>query len=250
MPAWLVSYPGASVSTNVTAGLVESTFETPAPAVDVVTHYRKLFEAAGLEFHPNFDGIGTSIRGTAPEGDLLILIRRQGASTAVRVDLTAKSAALAPAPAAPPAPIAREPHSRAEQTGQQHVQNMEKFDKPFRPPPRQPPPTLAWPAWLVPIDGESAAIRKGVDNVGLKILTSSYTSNAERNAIQSYYADLLSAHGFAVRSQSGTSWPTNRKAWLEASDHALGAGPGFVIRVEVVEAGNSMQVDLRMTARP
>ena len=32
---------------------------------------------------------GTSIRGTAREGDLLILIRRQGGRTAVRVDLTA-----------------------------------------------------------------------------------------------------------------------------------------------------------------
>jgi hypothetical protein len=251
MPAWLISYPGASVSTNVTPGLVEATFETAAPASDVVAHYRKLFEAAGLDFHPNFDGIGTSIRGTAREGDLLILIRRQGGSTTVRADLTAKSAALAPTPATPPpASIAREPRSRATETGQQHVQNMEKFDSPFRPPPRQPPPTLSWPAWLVPIDGETAPIRKGVDHVGLKILTSTYASRAERNDIQSYYADLLRAHGFAVRSQSGASWPANRKAWLEAADYALGAGPGIEIRVEVVQAGSFMQVDLRMTGRP
>src|ERR1700730_8044599 len=78
MPSWLMSYPGANARTQNTPGLVESTYETAGKPDDVIAHYRKLFDAAGLFFQPNFDGMGTAVRGTAPEGDLLILIRQQG----------------------------------------------------------------------------------------------------------------------------------------------------------------------------
>src|ERR1700722_10248028 len=75
LPPWLASYPSASPEVRSTSSLVESTYTTPAQPEDIVQHYRKLFEAAGLPFLPTFDGMGTSIRASAPECDLLIQIR-------------------------------------------------------------------------------------------------------------------------------------------------------------------------------
>jgi len=253
-PPWLVGYPGVNARTQATPGLLESTYEAEAKPGDVIAHYQKLFETAGLPFHANFDGVGTTVRGTAPEGDLLILIRPQGKGTAVRVDVAVKSPELKAAPAAapPPTPLPTQapPPPRAERTGREHVQNMEKYDQPMRPPRRPPPPALAWPPWLVHIDGANLEIQKGVDQVGLKILKCSYATYADRNAIQSFYAALLNANGYRVRSQSSASWPTTSKAWIEASDHEIGEGPRIEIRIELVPVGQTIQVDLRLTARP
>ncbi len=250
IPAWLVSYPGASARTQATPRLVESTYETEARASDVIAHYRKLFEGAGLEFHANFDGVGTSVRGAAAEGDVLILIRAQGKGTAVRVDVTAKAAPPAAAPAPASIPVAPAVRTRAERSGREHVQNMEKYDQPVRAPQRSQAPVLVWPAWLVNVDGSRLETEKGVDKVGLKTLHCRYFSEAERNAIQEFYAGLLNGHGFPVRMQSSASWPGNLKGWVEASDHAIGEGPRIDIRIEVGPVGERMQVDIRMTARP
>jgi hypothetical protein len=135
-------------------------------------------------------------------------------------------------------------------TGREHVQNMEKYAQPMRPPRRPPPPTLVWPPWLVRIDGARLQGEKGLDNVGLKTLQCSYYTTAERNAIQAFYTDLLNGHGFPVRSQNGPSWPMNHKGWIEASDHGIGEGPRIDIRIEVALTGDTTRVDLRMTARP
>jgi hypothetical protein len=167
VPSWLVSYPGADARTRSTPGLVESTYETEAGASEVIAHYRRLFEASGVDFHANFDGVGT----------------------AVRVDVAAKVASVV-APAVGP---------RVQKSGREHVRNMERYDQPMRPPRRPPPPALVWPAWLVNVDGSRMEIEKGVDKVGLKTLHSRYVSDAERNVIQEFYAGLLSGHGFPVR---------------------------------------------------
>ena len=249
-PAWLVTYPGAHPRTQATPGLLDSTYETEASAADVIAHYRNLFETAGLPFHPNFDGVGTAIRGSAPEGDLLIWIRQQGKSTAVRVDVAARPPEIAPRPSPPPTPpVTRKPAAREEKSGRERVQDMEKFDRPYRPPPRPPLPTLAWPAWLVRLDGERLEGEKDVDKFGRKSLRSTYATNGERNAVQSFYADLLNSHGFPVRSQNSPSWPRNLKGWIEASDHALGEGPRIEIRIEVAPVGEVTQVNIVLSAR-
>jgi hypothetical protein len=250
VPAWLASYPGASARTRATPGLVESTYETEASANDVIAHYRKLFEEAGIEFHANFDGVGTSVRGAAAEGDVLILIRAQGKGTAVRVDVAAKAAPPAAAPAPPAAPVVPAVRPRAEKSGRDRVQDMEKYDQPMRPPRRPPPPVLVWPAWLVNVDGSRLMVETGTDNIGLKTLHCRYWSDAERNAIQDFYAGLLNGHGFPVRMNSSASWPAHLKGWIEASDHAIGEGPRIDIRIEVGPVGERTQVDIRMTSRP
>src|SRR5262245_56311508 len=71
IPSWLVSYPGAAAETRSAAAYFESTYTTAAKPDAVIAHYQKLFEAHGLAFQPNFDGIGTAIRGQTREWDLL-----------------------------------------------------------------------------------------------------------------------------------------------------------------------------------
>uniref|UniRef100_Q02BW6 Uncharacterized protein n=1 Tax=Solibacter usitatus (strain Ellin6076) TaxID=234267 RepID=Q02BW6_SOLUE len=246
VPSWLVGYPGVHARTQSLPGMVESTYETEAGVSDVFAHYRRLFEGAGVDFHANFDGVGTSVRAAAAEGDVLIQIRAHGKGTTVRVDVAAK----APERTAAPAPVVPVAKPRVQETGREHVQNMEKFDRPVRPPRRRPPPVLVWPSWLANVDGSPLTVEKGVDNVGLKTLHCRYISDAERNAIQGFYAGLLTEHGFPVRMQSSVSWPAHLKGWLEASDHAIGEGPRIDIRIEVGPVGERTQVDIRMTARP
>ena len=105
MPDWLASYPGATAQTRSSANLLESIYSTTARPDDVIGHYRRLFETAGLAFRPNFDGAGTAIRGSAAECDLLLAIREQNGGTLVRVSCAARHpvAAVGLAPANRPA---------------------------------------------------------------------------------------------------------------------------------------------------
>lgn len=263
LPAWLLNYPGAEARTQTTPGLVESTYQTAANPGEVVAHYRKLFETAQLSFQPGFDGMGTAVRGTAPEGDLLIQIRQQGKGTWVRVDLTARSAAFVaiPAPAvtrptpatfaetaAQPRENTRKALENADEAHRKRLLEMEKYDQPMRPARRPPPPPLVWPAWLVRSDGAPLQFQKGVDEVGLKILKSSYATNTDRSGISAFYAGLLNSNGFRVGMRSGDDWFRNRRAWLDSSDHALGE-PGIDIHVDIAPLGGGFQVDVSMTAR-
>ena len=266
LPAWLEVYPGATAKTKRTPGLVESTYETAANPAEVIAHYRKLFQTAGLSFQPSFDGMGTVVRGAAPEGDLLISIRRQGAQTAVRVDLTAKSAAFTSTaqPATPPASTPRSPYLKnaaqiaaynqqrndeIEEKERRGVENMEKYDKPVYPSQRPKLPDPVWPAWLVHVDGAPLQIVKGVE-IGLKTLSVSFVTYSERNAVQEFYASLLTANGFRIRQQSGPTWPRTSKAWIEAADHPIGEGPLTEIRMEIGPYGDASKVDIKITAKP
>ena len=85
------NYPGATPNSRVMGGLLESTYTTAARPAQVLEHYRGLFEAAGLRFQPNRDGIGTVIRGDAAECELLILIRERPPGTFVDVNCAAKA---------------------------------------------------------------------------------------------------------------------------------------------------------------
>ena len=261
LPAWLASYPGATARTLTTPGLVESTYETSAKPEEVIAHYRKLFETAGLFFQPNFDGMGTAVRGSAPEGDLLILIRAQGKGTSVRVDMTAKSPEFA-AKAAPPPATARTPYEarvaqqqentkraleKRDEDSRKRAHSMEMYDHPVLPGSRPKAPPLVWPAWLVRTDSARLVVEKGVNEVKQNILKSSFVTYQDRDTIQGFYADLLNTHGFPVWQQSNATWPKDRKAWMEAADHPIGESPRTTIHVDISPLGSGLQVDLRMT---
>ena len=86
MPVWLAVFPGAEAQTRTFAAFVQSTYTVAARPDAVVQHYRILFEAQGLDFRPNSDGIGVAIRGAATECDLLITIRSQSAGAVVQTN--------------------------------------------------------------------------------------------------------------------------------------------------------------------
>jgi hypothetical protein len=131
-PPWLKSYPGPTPAVHSSGTLVESSYTAAAQPEEIIRHYRALFEAAGLPFQPNADGLGTSIRGEARECDLLIQIRTRTEGTVVNVNCSAKtqgSALSSPTditvikgrPQSPSGPApAQQPHMTADEMMEQH----------------------------------------------------------------------------------------------------------------------------------
>src|SRR5580700_5940965 len=74
MPAWLEPYPGASVETRTSLGMVNATYETAAPVTDVVAHYGELFATQGVRFHPEMYGANAVINGDMPGCTLTIQV--------------------------------------------------------------------------------------------------------------------------------------------------------------------------------
>jgi hypothetical protein len=243
LPSWLVPYPGAeAVLTRPSQKLVESSYTTSASSGQLIAHYRILFDAAHLRFHPNGGGMGTtSVRAGLPECDLLITIREQAATTAVRASCTARSVE-APAPV-PPVVVA--PPAKRDRGV------MEKYDEPFYPKPRTPAPPLVWPRWLVLTDGSSPNVERGVDAVGLHFLRTVFVTSGDRNTILAFYASLLNANGYPVESQSGPQAPVGWKAWIRGANLHIGdSGRRNVIRVEARPVSEGLEVDIRLTAGP
>jgi hypothetical protein len=273
MPSWLVNYPGAAPQIRSSPTYFESTYETTAKPEEVIAHYQKLFDEQWLPFRPSFDGIGTAIRGETPECNLLLLIRRQGTGTWVQVSGAAKSAAgvSTSAPRISTAPPQRrstaimsieerqaeqKEHTRrvleeADQKHKEQIRGMEKYDRPVYPTPKAPLPALVWPSWLGKTDGTPLDIQRGVDQFGRKFLKGSFVAAATRSEVQVFYAELLSSHGYPIRTQSILAWQRDRKAWVEGEHYINGtSGPRITIRIELMPAGELVEVELRMIARP
>jgi hypothetical protein len=261
------------VETRASAQYFESTYETPAQPQEVIAHYRKLFDAQGLVFQPNFDGIGTAIRGEMPQYSLLLLVRSQGTGSWVQIsgaarkspDTQAPAPRIETVPSRPPRPAImpveerkaeQDEHTRrvlaqAEEKHREQIRGMEKYDQPVYPRPKRPAPALAWPSWLVKLDGTALSAQKGVDLFGRRFLSGSFMTDAARREVQAYYSDLLGAHGYPVRMQSIASAPPDRKGWLEGEYYTDGAdGPRVVIRIDLVPVGELVRVEVRMTASP
>jgi hypothetical protein len=239
MPSWLTPFLGAEVQTRNGGILLQSTYTAAAKPREVVDHYRKLFASAGLPFRPDAMGYGFMIRGMAEECDLTITIRNQGESSAVRITCAGIT------------PEQRERTNRvqkdAEDFSQRSLQAMEKYDRPVYPQPKAPRPAPSWPPWLVHVQGTRLQIQ--IVPLGeMCYLKSVYTSRLARTDILSFYADLLTANGYQVRSQNA-SFPS--RAWLEADCYPDGRpGRGMVIRAELKPAGGATSVELRVTEFP
>ena len=179
MPAWLAPYPGATAQTKTYPALVDATYNTDASPGAVAEHYRKLFEAQDLEFHPNSDGIGSVVRAPVAECNLLIAIHPQGYGTSVRVSCAAKdrsSAAISPvvhsssAPGIPAGVMERHRQLVAEMGIHRTYSDA-------------PAPPLVWPEWLVPINGGRLSTRAGVDYAGNAMLRANYTTSEPMTAL-------------------------------------------------------------------
>lgn len=241
MPSWLSAYLGASEESRHLGQTVESSYKVDATPGEVLSHYRRLFQAAGLPFRPGAGGNGFMIRTATEECDLFIRIRRTDSGTAVQatcsigVDGPGHTGRVL---------------SEAEATHRRGTQTMEKYDQPVYPPPKQTLPTLAWPAWLVRIDGAPFHVTRGTDRFGIRYLHAEFFGGNSRNDIQSYYADLLRENGYEVSSRSLPAAPASRKAWVEGQRYANGqSGPKLVIRIELTPAEQGVSVDLRIASR-
>jgi hypothetical protein len=248
-PAWLSPYPGASADTRTLPSLIESTYQTKDAPAAVIAHYGKLFESAGLLFAPTFDGMGTVVRGSPPECDLLIKIREQSGGAFVRVSCAVKTPAMtavpAPSPAAklPAAPsiqsIQRSAVERAEEASRNRIAEMRKFDEPVQTKPRTAP---NWPAWLVdPAGGKPPVRRTSADSL---FLSSSFAvSGGDPAAVQTFYTDLLESHGCSVSGRG--------RSWLESSCRLdARSATVLIVRAELSPTPEGTQVQLRVSSIP
>ena len=264
LPPWLASYPGASPTVRVSESMVQSAYTAPAVQLtDVVEHYRKIFVAAGLPFAANPDGIGTTIRGSSPECDVLIRLRGRLDGTFVDVYCSAPSksaAASAPAPViagqqsdapvsarrlsstatpARPAPVQSTP-GQAPQIPADLMERHKQLAAEMgigRQHQDQPAPPLVWPSWLTHVQGAALLPQRGVDQSKDAMLSVRYTTNVPMTEIRDFYRDLLNAHEYRARSELSTGHTIsgiqqNAYGSVEGSNYPDGApGAHTVIRV-------------------
>jgi hypothetical protein len=286
MPPWLTPYPGANAERQASSpALVETSYITSAKPGDVVAHYRRLFESAGLKFSSNFDGSGTSIRAAAAECDLLIKVHEDGAGTMARVSCAAKSATpLSGAdvmiangssgrsdsrtPFRQPLDVEKfkaEHRKRMEEGSaalERHIANNKagKFDEQVWPhAPENDAPPLVWPPWLVHIRGGRLNPEEGMDQSRKRYLQSKFVSGAPMTAIYNFYEDLLNANGYRVYSSKLGTGQTidgiiqNSDGYVEGSYKPYDiTGPSTVIRVTFsrFHLNDPIDVRIKVTAHP
>ena len=260
MPAWLANYPGVEAQTNAVKSLVEVTYVAPAKPGEVALHYRKLFQEQNLPFAPSFDGMGTVVRGTAPECDLMISIRAQGSGTAVRVDCTARSSGggdswTAVGGSHGPTPGNMPPKMAAnwEQMMARQEQFRQQIHKPIPP---APAPPLVWPEWLVHIDGRKLSPQAGVDQSQNQILKCRYVTSRPMTAIHTFYKDLLTANDYKVyrakleTGQTISGVVQNADGYVEGDNYPNGSpGPWTEIHVSFsrMHLNDPITVDVKFT---
>ena len=206
-PAWLVPFPGAQPQETRSATSVRAQYVAAAGTAEVIEHYRKQIAAAGLTPVVNGDGLGTSIRVSAPECDLLIQVRESAGGTLVRTACSSRAEAPGALPAVTGVPPARNrsPQVMLDAHRERAKTTMQKYDQPVYPPhpkldiwDESTRPPLEWPAWLVHMPGASRAltVTQRVDkNEKQPYLHSSFTTNAPMTEIHEFYESLFTANG-------------------------------------------------------
>jgi hypothetical protein len=258
MPSWLVSYPGATANSRAMGALVESTYTTAAKTGQVVEHYRKLFEDAGLQFQPSADGMGTSIRGDAAECALLILIREQGPGSFVDVNCSAKSQIPSASPPSKAVEIIGAAPSKARIAGEMKESHARRVAELGIHPTYHdaPAPPLVWPSWLVHIKGAEVRPVQGVDESRKAYLKARYISSLPMTTIYNFYEDLLNANEYRVHTSRLSTGQTisrvvqNAWGYVEGTNYPDGApGPRTVIHVSFSRSklNDPITVEMRFT---
>ena len=238
IPNWLTPYPGGETKDRQTAVLAESVYTAAAQPREVVDHYRKLFAAAHLRFEPAPMGYGFTIHGTPAECDLTIRIRNLNGTSEVRVTCALSHSGVDVA-------------AKRDENERKGVATMQKYDQPVYPKPKPPQAPLAWPAWLVHLEGARLAIQAGPDLGSVRSASSSFTTRHDRATILAYYRDLLNANGYNVIAQSPANIPALARGWVEGAAYPDGrSGRREVVRVEVRIAGSASVVDLKVRSIP
>jgi len=228
MPTWLVPYPGVSAQTRRLGNSVESRYTVAAQPHEVLAHFRTMFATTGLPFQPSAAGHGFLINAAPPECDLNIAIERFDPETRVKVTCSPRFASTERI-------LKEHEQSRAAQ-----AQNdpMKRFDTPVYPEPKGPAPPLTWPSWLVRVDGARLPVEKFAGQ-----LRSTFVSAPTREAIQAFYAGLLSSHNYRV-SQSLAAVPEKFGSWVQGS--SLDGEPSHrnVVWVKIRPEGQNFSVEI------
>ena len=205
LPSWLVSYPGTSPKVYSGDSFAQTSYVVDAQPAEVVEHYRKLFEAQGLVFQPNPDGIGTTIRVAAKECDLFIQIRRREEGTFTKVTCSGKidpsSVQASENPniemvtgITPPPP----PESAAAKgDGKQENAPSSPSNKGSH---NMPASALLWPGWLTNLSGYELSPVLMADSTGSPFLNATYVTTRPMTEIFSYYRKLLQDHDYRPNS--------------------------------------------------
>jgi len=270
LPAWLESYPGATPAVHASGSLIESSYTTAAQPPDIIAHYRKLFETAGFPFQPNPDGMGTSIRASAPECDLLIQIRTRPEGAFVDVNCSAKTGPspssqpsdvkvitsqpqaprVVPRGVTPPAPAPH--HLTADELMEEHHRKAAEMGI-HREHHDAPAPPLIWPSWLVHVNGAALRAERGMDQAKDAMLSARYTTNAPMTEIYRFYRELLSSHEYPTRSsmstgQTQTGVQQNALGYVEGSNYPDGA-PGAYSVIDVRFSRSVLNGPITVTMR-
>jgi hypothetical protein len=268
LPSWLASYPGATPDVQSRGSFVESKYTTPAQPEEIVEHYRKLFEAAGQSFLPNFDGMGTSIRAALPECDLLIQIRTRQAGSFVDVNCSAKTVS-SPSTAPPDVKVisSRPQYPRSNTSSPAAPQipsdwmashqrkvaevgiHREHHDAPA--------PPLVWPSWLTHVRGAELRPVASVDQSKNGMLRAQYTTNVPMTEIYDFYRELLKSHEYPTTSHLGTGHTMsgiqqNADGAVEGTNYPDGApGASSEIKIQFSRSvlNGPITVTLRFTTR-
>jgi len=204
MPDWLAAWPDTAVRLQQSAALVRSSYTAQAEPTAVVAYYRQQLKSAGLPFTSAFNGIGTSVRASAPECDLLIQISDDGGGgTSVTVNCASRTSGHQPARYAS-TQTARQPPS-ASQHPVRSVSNGPGL------------PTVYWPSWFDHMPGADRGLEVSVaqDSAGRKYMTSSFTISTRMQSVRDFYTARIKGAGY---SEMRTSVATGDTMFGERQD--------------------------------
>ncbi len=286
-PSWLVHIEGTELKVQQTLdqaknNCLQATYYTHLPMTRIGTFYEDLFKANDYRIVTTGMETGHTVSGTSQnawghvEGDNYPN-GEPGPYTSIRVDF-GRSVLNGPIrvtirevahpqisygheivhkhqlPPLPKRPVSQDVQERMDEQERKGTERMEKYDQPVAPRPR---PSVSWPAWLTHIEGQPLRVQK----TSSSWMTASYTTNMDSDAIRSFYADLLSYHGYSVdpipdRPRSRVGSPADHMGSVKGVSYPNGSpGPRFEILVQFrpVDMRGSdlpMKVDLRVSGFP
>ena len=213
-PAWFVPHPQArgAVSTPVTGG-VNTRYEAPVELKSVAAYYEQLLAAQGIQFTTGYDGIGTTIRGTAERATVLVRLRESEAGTVVQASYVVREETKpAGQSTVPPATIIGAEPDRITSPQQ-------------------------WPAWLTGPPGSSVIVPVALTQPGpnsdpdrgkLPYLTQRLQTDYPISAARKHCEDTLTAAGFSIRkSETHAHYRYGQFAGYRSADVYGGKGRPF-----------------------
>jgi|KBSMisStandDraft_5_1062788.scaffolds.fasta_scaffold38234_3 hypothetical protein len=293
-PSWLVHLEGYQLkiqqgTDQAKNDYLRTTFNTHAPMTQIHSFYLNLLKAndypgvtGGLETGHTISGVQQNASGRleadnypngqpGPYTDIRIDFSRFVLNGPIRVSIKVTAHPYIsygheithrhnlPPPRPSTSSRSQEAADEFERSSTVH---MQKYDQPVVP--RKGPPIkgLAWPSWLVHIEGQPLRVQKSVNNSSMTAFTSGYTTNMDSDSIRAYYSDLLTYHGYSidpiytevprVRSNS----PASHMGSVKGVSYPSGnPGPRIEILVQYrpVDLRGSdlpMKVDLRVSGFP